>query len=280
MLDKVWSENVKETLFIKGFEKTGLWPFNPPAFDDPVFAPSIVFFKTELASSSSSSCLSSSKKALEDKQEERTSKRRRGPGVNVIEERVSEGRVLNDEARLEKLRRHDAQVEEESKAREARRVDKRRRRRDEFSVSLMRFKLGIIDWNPDSKQNANKDLTMANFKDFINHEEVNLSRAVKVDNGVGTLQGLTRDKISDSLVARVRYDKSNDHFEIDANVEERSSDDDFNDEWISASGPEREYIGRTFIDVTVGEEDEFKRGKVVEVVECDSFEGVYKLTIK
>ena len=78
------------------------------------------------------------------------------------------------------------------------------------------FKLGIIDWNPDSKESTNKDLTMANFKDFINHEEVNLSRAVKVDNGVGTLQGLTRDKISDSLVARVRYNKSNDHFEIDA----------------------------------------------------------------
>ena len=71
LMNKVWSENVKETLFIKGFEKTGLWSFNPPAFDDPVFAPSIVFFKTELASSlspslssssssSSSSCLSSS----------------------------------------------------------------------------------------------------------------------------------------------------------------------------------------------------------------------------
>ena len=70
-----------------------------------------------------------------------------------------------------------------TKAREARRVDKSRRRRDEFSVSLKRFKLGIIDWNPDSKENANKDLTMANFKDFINHEEVNLSRAVKVDKG-------------------------------------------------------------------------------------------------
>ena len=62
------------------------------------------------------------------------------------------------------------------------------------------FKLGIIEWNPDSKENANKDLTMANFKDFMNHEEVNLLRAVKADNKVGTLQGLTRDKISDSLV--------------------------------------------------------------------------------
>ena len=48
----------------------------------------------------------------------------------------------------------------------------------------------------------NKDLTMANLKDFMNHEEVNLLRAVKADNKVGTLQGLTRDKISDSLVAR------------------------------------------------------------------------------
>ena len=98
---------------------------------------------------------------------------------------------------------------------------------------------------------------------------------MKADNKVGTLQGLTRDKISDSLVARVKRDVSNNHFEVDADVEERSSDDDFNDEWISASGPEREYIGRTFIDVTVGEEDEFKRGKFVDVVECDSFEGVY-----
>ena len=48
--------------------------------------------------------------------------------MNAIEERVNEGRVLNDEARLEKLRRHVAQVEEESKAREVRRVDKSRRR--------------------------------------------------------------------------------------------------------------------------------------------------------
>ena len=58
-------------------------------------------------------------------------------------------------------------------------------------------------------------------------------------------------------------------------MEERSSDDDFNNEWISASGPKREYIGRTSIDVTVGEEDEFGRGEVVEVVERDSFEGVH-----
>ena len=91
----------------------------------------------------------------------------------------------------------------------ARRVDKSRRRRDEFSVSLKCFKLGIIDWNPDSKENANKDLTMANFKDFINHEEVNLSRAVKVDNGVGTLQGLQKSNsnanarpISSHLISR------------------------------------------------------------------------------
>ena len=115
---------------------------------------------------------------------------------------------------------------------------------------------------------------MANFKDFINHEEVNLSRAVKVDNGVGTLQGLTRDKISDSLVARVKYDKEGDRFEINDDVEE-CSDDDFNDEWISASGPEREYIGRSFDDVAVGEEDKYKHGKVVDVVESDSFNGVY-----
>ena len=30
---------------------------------------------------------------------------------------------------------------------------------------------------------------------------------MKADNKVGTLQGLTRDKISDSLVSRVKYDK-------------------------------------------------------------------------
>ena len=123
------------------------------------------------------------KKALEDKQEERNLKRRKRPSVNAIGERVNEGRVLNNEARLEILQRHDAQADEEIKAKESRRVDKSRRRRGEFSVSLKRFKLGIIDWNPDSKESANKDLTMANFKDFINHEEVNLSRAVKVDKG-------------------------------------------------------------------------------------------------
>ena len=63
--------------------------------------------------------------------------------MNAIGERVNEGRVLNNESRLEILQRHDAQVEEESKAKEARRVDKSRRRRDEFSVSLKCFKLGM-----------------------------------------------------------------------------------------------------------------------------------------
>ena len=92
--------------------------------------------------------------------------------MNAIGERVNEGRVLNDEARLEILQRHDTQVEEENKAKEARRVDKSRRRRDEFSVSLKCFKLGIIDWNPDSKENANKDLMMANqFIQFIESSE-------------------------------------------------------------------------------------------------------------
>ena len=213
------------------------------------------------------------KKALEDKQEERNLKRRKRPSVNAIGERVNEGRVLNNEARLRILQRHDAQADEEIKAKESRRVDKSRRRSDEFSVSLKCFKLGIIDWNPDSKESANKDLTMANFKDFMNHEEVNLLRAVKADNKVGTLQGLTRDKISDSLVARVKYDKEGDRFEINDDVEEHN-DDDFNDEWISASGPEREYMGRSFVDVAVGEEDEYKHGKVVDVVERDSFNGL------
>ena len=107
--------------------------------------------------------------------------------MNAIGERVNEGRVLNNESRLEILQRHDAQVEEESKAKEARRVDKSRRRRDEFSVSLKCFTLGIIDWNPDSK----------------------------------------------------------------------------------------EYIGRTFVDVAIGEEDEYEHGKVVDVVKSNSFNGVY-----
>tara|TARA_A100001015_G_C14974877_1_gene706793 strand:- start:1135 stop:1446 length:312 start_codon:yes stop_codon:yes gene_type:complete len=57
-------------------------------------------------------------------------------------------------------------------------------------------------------------------------------------------------------------------------VEERS-DDDFDDEWISASGPERERIGRSFVDVVVGEEDEYKRGKVVDAAKSDSFDCVY-----
>ena len=97
---------------------------------------------------------------------------------------------------------------------------------------------------------------------------------MKADNKVGTLQGLTRDKISDSLVARVKHDNEGDRFEINDDVEEHS-DDDFNDEWISASGPEREYIGRSFDDVAVGEEDKYKHGKVVDVVKSDSFNGVY-----
>ena len=63
------------------------------------------------------------KKALEDKREERNLKRRKRPSVNAIGERVNEGRVLNDEARLEILQRHGTQVEEENKAKEARRVD-------------------------------------------------------------------------------------------------------------------------------------------------------------
>ena len=50
------------------------------------------------------------KKALEDK---RNLKRRKRPSVNAIGERVNEGRVLNDEARLEILQHHDTQVEEE-----------------------------------------------------------------------------------------------------------------------------------------------------------------------
>lgn len=87
----------------------------------------------------------STKKALEDKREESSLKRRKRPSVDAIGERVNEGRVLSDEARLGVLQRHDAQVEEESKAKEARRVDKSRRRRDEFSVLLKCFKLEIID---------------------------------------------------------------------------------------------------------------------------------------
>ena len=83
-------------------------------------------------------------------------------------------------------------------------------------------------------------------------------RAVKADNKVGTLQGLTRDKISDSLVARVKYDKECDRFEINDDVEECSDDDDFNDEWISADGSEREYIGRTFVNVAVGEKEAWR----------------------
>ena len=44
---------------------------------------------------------------------------------------------------------------------------------------------------------------------------------------------------------------------------------------FKASGPEHEYIGRSFVDVAVGEEDEYKHGEVVDVVKSDSFSGVY-----
>ena len=53
---------------------------------------------------------------------------------------------------------------------------------------------------------------MANFKEFINHEEVHLSRAV---NKVGTLQGLIRGKISDFLAARTKRNKEERRWLID-----------------------------------------------------------------
>ena len=52
---------------------------------------------------------------------------------------------------------------------------------------------------------------------------------LKVDNIVGTLRGLTGDKVPDSLVARAKYNKDIDCYEINANLEECSSDDDVND---------------------------------------------------
>ena len=73
-----------------------------------------------------------------------------------------------------------------------------------------------------SEENANEDLTMANFEDFMNREEINLSRAAKLDDRVGASQKLTRDETPDSLVARVKYEKDSDRVEIDANVEECS----------------------------------------------------------
>ena len=52
---------------------------------------------------------------------------------------------------------------------------------------------------------------------------------LKVDNRVGTLRGLTGDKAPDSLAARAKYNEDVDCYEINANLEERSSDDDVND---------------------------------------------------
>ena len=74
---------------------------------------------------------------------------------------------------------------------------------------------------------------------------------MKVDNRVGTLRGLTGDKVPDSLVGRAKYNKDIDCYEINTNLEERSSDDDVNDRWIRVNGPERGYIGRTFVDIAV-----------------------------
>mgnify|MGYP006237800091 CR=1 FL=1 len=87
---------------------------------------------------------------------------------------------------------------------------------------------------------------------FMNHE-INLLWAVllKVDNRVGTLRGLTGDKVPDSLVARAKYNKDIICYEINTNLEECSSDDDVNDWWIRVNGPERGYIGRTFVDIAV-----------------------------
>ena len=111
---------------------------------------------------------------------------------------------------------------------------------------------------------------IANFKNYMSHEEIDkLHHAVKVDNKVGTLQGLTRDKISDSLVARVNCCKDS---EISLKC---SSDDDLDSQRIIVSGPEREYIGRTCLDITIGEDDDFKYGKVVELVKRNSFNSIH-----
>ena len=61
-------------------------------------------------------------------------------------------------------------------------VDKARRRRDEYGLSLKCFQSGIIDRNPDSIKNANKDLTVANLKEFMVHRDIQLVKAVKHDN--------------------------------------------------------------------------------------------------
>ena len=53
------------------------------------------------------------------------------------------------------------------------------------------------------------------------------------------------------------------------------SDDDFDDIWVSVEGPEREYIGRTFSDKTVDENDEYKYGEVVDVVENKLYDYHY-----
>ena len=101
------------------------------------------------------------------------------------------------------------------RAKEDQKVDKTRRRRDEYRLSLTCFRLGIIDRNPDSKGNANKDLTVANLKDFMVHKDIQLVKAVKRDGGIGTLQKLVRANISDPLIARVNYDKETGEFYID-----------------------------------------------------------------
>jgi hypothetical protein len=90
------------------------------------------------------------------------------------------------------------------------------------NMKLNCCKLEIMNWNA--------AIGTHKTYEFMYHEEV-----------VTFLRAVDVDKISDSLGARVKYDKSKDRFETDA-------------------------------DVTVGEEDEVKHGKVVEVVECDSLE--------
>ena len=104
---------------------------------------------------------------------------KKGPSVNKLREKANKDRVLGTVTRMEHLKAYITEEENNDRTKEDRRVDKSRRRRDEYGVSLKCFQLGNIDWNPDSKENAHKNLTVANFKEFVVHRDIQLVKAVK-----------------------------------------------------------------------------------------------------
>ena len=92
------------------------------------------------------------------------------------------------------------------------------------------------------RENANKDPIVAILRDIMKHEDIQLVKAVKRDDGIYISQKLARDNVSDSLITRVKFDKETSELNIDNEVD-KDSDYGFDDIWVVEEESEREHIG-------------------------------------